>query len=193
MAESHKHRARIFLHRGDLVQARAAWEAAVLDDRQAGNPQELSNSLGNLGNACALSQDYDAAARCYREVLDIQRTQHNTHAIAHTLVNLGNLHIGTGHPEQARPYYLEALDLLRTLNDHRALGILYNNLALQEAREEQWTQALDSFAQALSYHRMVGNEEGLGRYLQPDGTMLSRPGRSGECRAVFEQRIRTLY
>ena len=67
MAKSHKHRVRIFLHRGDLVQARAAWEAAVLDDRQAGNPQELSNSLGNLGNACALSQDYDAAARCYRE------------------------------------------------------------------------------------------------------------------------------
>jgi tetratricopeptide (TPR) repeat protein len=51
--------------------------------------------------------------------------------------------------------------LLRTLNDHRALGILYNNLALQEAREEQWTQALESFGQALSYHRMVGNEEGL--------------------------------
>ena len=94
-------------------------------------------------------------------MLDIQRTQHNTHAIAHTLVNLGNLHIGTGHPEQARPYYLEALDLFRTLNDHRALSILYNNLALQEAREEQWTQALESFAQALSYHRMVGNEEGL--------------------------------
>ncbi len=73
----------------------------------------------------------------------------------------GNLHIGTGHPEQARPYYLEALDLLRTLNDHRALGILYNNLALQEAREQQWKEALESFAQALSYHRMVGNEEGL--------------------------------
>jgi len=29
MSEAHKHRARIFLHRGDLVQARAAWEAAV--------------------------------------------------------------------------------------------------------------------------------------------------------------------
>ena len=55
MAENDKHRARIFLHRGDLVQARAAWEAAVKDDRVTGAPRELSNSLGNLGSACALA------------------------------------------------------------------------------------------------------------------------------------------
>ena len=77
----------------------------------------LSDSLGNLGNVCALSGDLDRAEACYREVLAIQRTERNQHAIAHTLVNLGNLHIGADHPEKARPYYLEALDLLRTLND----------------------------------------------------------------------------
>ena len=94
-------------------------------------------------------------------MLDIQRTEQNPHAIAHTLVNLGNLHIGTGHPAKARPYYMEAMDLLRALNDHRALGILYNNLALEEAREQHWKEAVESFGQALTYHRMVGNEEGL--------------------------------
>jgi tetratricopeptide (TPR) repeat protein len=94
-------------------------------------------------------------------VLTIQRTERSQHAIAHTLVNLGNLHIGADHPEKARPYYLEALDLLRDLNDDRALGILYNNLALQEAREGQWEQAVTSFKRALDHHRIVGNEEGL--------------------------------
>src|SRR5690242_11269810 len=161
MSDVHKHRARIFLHRGDLTQAKAAWEYAVEEDRSANDPQALSTSLGNLGNTCALLEDFDAAERCYREVLDLQRTEHNPHAVAHTLVNLGNLHIGTGHPAKARPYYLEALDLLRSLNDHRALGILYNNLALQEGREQQWKEAVESFNQALIYHRMVGNEEGL--------------------------------
>jgi hypothetical protein len=58
MSDDHKHRARIFLHRGDLIQARAAWEAAVADDRAADNPRELSASLGNLGNTCALMQDF---------------------------------------------------------------------------------------------------------------------------------------
>ncbi len=161
MAEDHKHRARIFLHRGDLAQARAAWEAAVEEDRAANDVRELSNSLGNLGNTCALMEDFDTAERCYREVLDLQRTEQNPHAIAHTLVNLGNLHIGTGHPEKAHPYYMEALDLLRALKDHRALGILYNNLALEEARGQRWKDAVESFHQALTYHRMVGNEEGL--------------------------------
>src|SRR5262245_50637331 len=125
MSDDHKHRARIFLHRGHLVQARAAWESAVQDDRSSGDVQELSNSLGNLGNTCAQLEAFDTAERCYREVLEIQRTAQNPHAIAHTLVNLGNLHIGTGHPSKPRPYYMEALDLLHTLNDHRALGILY--------------------------------------------------------------------
>jgi tetratricopeptide (TPR) repeat protein len=94
-------------------------------------------------------------------VLALQRTEHNPHAVAHTLVNLGNLHIGADRPEKARPYYLEALDLLRELKDDRGLGILYNNLALQDAREGRWEQAVASFKQALDYHRAVGNEEGL--------------------------------
>jgi tetratricopeptide (TPR) repeat protein len=81
--------------------------------------------------------------------------------VAHTLVNLGNLHIASDHPEKARPYYLEAMDLLRQLQDNRGLGILYNNLALQEARDGQWDQAVASFKQALDHHRTVGNEEGL--------------------------------
>lgn len=161
MSDRHKHRARIFLHRGDLIQARAAWEAAVADDRAANDPSELSDSLGNLGNTCALMHDFETAERCYREVLAIQGTEGNRHAIAHTLVNLGNLHIGADRPDKARPYYLEALDLLRELKDDRALGILHNNLALQQAREGKWEEAVVSFKLALDYHRTVGNEEGL--------------------------------
>jgi tetratricopeptide (TPR) repeat protein len=53
------------------------------------------------------------------------------------------------------------LDLLHALNDDRALGILYNNLALQEARDGLWEKAILSFTRALDHHRVVGNEEGL--------------------------------
>ena len=105
--------------------------------------------------------DFSRAEQCYREVLQIQQTERNLTAVAHTLVNLGNLHIASDHPEKARPYYLEAMDLLRQLQDNRGLGILYNNLALQEARDGQWDQAVASFKQALDHHRTVGNEEGL--------------------------------
>ena len=105
MSDDHKHRARIFLHRGQLTQASAAYEEAVADDRLAKDDRALSDSLGNLGNVCALSGDLDRAEACYREVLAIQRIERNQHAIAHTLVNLGNLHIGADHPEKARPFF----------------------------------------------------------------------------------------
>ncbi|HSQ92026.1 MAG TPA: tetratricopeptide repeat protein, partial [Nitrospiraceae bacterium] len=94
MSDADKHRARIFLHRGQLAQAKAAYEQAVTDDRLANDQRALSTSLGNLGNVCALLGDLDQADGCYREVLQIQRIERNQHAIAHTLVNLGNLHIG---------------------------------------------------------------------------------------------------
>ncbi|HEX2056255.1 MAG TPA: tetratricopeptide repeat protein, partial [Nitrospiraceae bacterium] len=161
MSEQDKHQARIFLHRGDIPQARACWESAVADDRAAGNTAALSDSLGNLGNACALAGDFSTAEQCYREVLSIQRTEQDMHAVAHTLVNLGNLHVGAGAPGKAHAYYLEALDILGPLADHRALGILYHNLALEEARRQQWDAAIARFKQALEEHRMVGNEEGL--------------------------------
>src|SRR5207244_9384426 len=53
MAEADKQKGRIFLHRGDLAQARACYEQALKDDRQDDSAQPLSDTLGNLGNVCA--------------------------------------------------------------------------------------------------------------------------------------------
>ena len=77
MSDDHKHRGRIFLHRGQLTQAKVAYEQAVADDRLAEDARALSDSLGNLGNVCALSGDLEHAEACYREVLAIQRTEQN--------------------------------------------------------------------------------------------------------------------
>lgn len=158
MSDDEKHRARIFLHRGDLVQARAAWEAAVAEDRVGVKQHALSASLGNT---CALINEFIRAEQCYREVLQIQPTEHNLTAVAHTFVNLGNLHIASDHPEKARPFYLEAMDLLRQLQDNHSLGILYNNLALQVARDGQWDQALASFKQLGCHIGFAPGEKGL--------------------------------
>ena len=54
MSDDDKHRGRIFFHRGQLAQAKAAYEHAVADDRLVQNPRALSDSLGNLGNVSAL-------------------------------------------------------------------------------------------------------------------------------------------
>ena len=75
MSDDAKHRARIFLHRGQLAQAKVAYEQAVADDRLVQDYRALSDSLGNLGNVCALLDDLDRADACYREVLTIQRTE----------------------------------------------------------------------------------------------------------------------
>jgi len=53
MSDADKYRARIILHRGHLMQAKAVYEQAVADDRLANDHRALSDSLGNLGNVCA--------------------------------------------------------------------------------------------------------------------------------------------
>ncbi len=117
------------------------------------SPQALSEALGNLGNVCALSENFEQAEACYREVLDIQRTLQEGNAIGETLVNLGNLKTDTDQPEKARAYYLEAIDVLTPLENYRALGILYGNLALQELQLHGPHLAIDAFHTALEYHR----------------------------------------
>lgn len=154
-------RGEIFLHRGNLTQARHWYEQAVIEGRNEGSPKDLSDALGNLGNVCALLQDHQKAEECYREVLEIQRTLQEGNTIGETLVNLGNLKTDTGQPEKARAYYLEALDALKPLENDRALGILYSNLAIQEFQLHRIEAAIEAFHAALEYHRKVGNEEGL--------------------------------
>ena len=111
MPSSASRRGEIFLHRGDLTQARLWYAQAVTETRDLESPKALSDALGNLGNVCALLEDFQQAEACYREVLDIQRDLQEGDVIGETLVNLGNLKIDTGQPEKARAFYLEALDV----------------------------------------------------------------------------------
>ncbi len=75
-------------------------------------------------------------------------------------MNLGNLHIGADHrkslahhpgaPGSSAHYKTIARSAFSTTTS-----------ALAQAREAQRQQAVTSFKQALDYHRIVGNEEGL--------------------------------
>ena len=78
MSDNHKHRARIFLHRGDLIQARAAWEAAVADDRASNNQPDLSDSLGNLHIGAGTP---GKARSYYLEALELLHTLTDDHAL----------------------------------------------------------------------------------------------------------------
>ena len=151
MPSSAARRGEIFLHRGDLTQARRWYEQAVTEARDAGSLKALSDALGNLGNVCALLEDHTQAEAYYREVLEIQRTLQEGDAIGETLVNLGNLKTDIGQPEKARAYYLEALDTLQPLENNRALGILYSNLALQELQLHNTEAAIEAFHAALEF------------------------------------------
>ena len=74
---------------------------------------------------------------------------------------------------------------MKPLNDHRALGILYHNLALEEARQQQWDESVRLFTQALDSHRVVGNEEGLAGTYSQMGKMFLDSGRSVEAERCF--------
>src|SRR5512145_2690944 len=103
-------KARIFLHRGDLDQARHWYEQAVQAARSAEDGAALADSLGNLGNVYALCGRSEEADSCYRELLVIQRERQDQLAIGQTLVNLGNLQKDAGRFGPARAHYMEALD-----------------------------------------------------------------------------------
>ena len=90
------HQGQIYLHRGNLPQARFWFAQAVQEARATDTQETLASALGNLGNVCALSGEHAEAEGCYREVLDSQRIHQDPNTIGETLVNLGNVKSDAG-------------------------------------------------------------------------------------------------
>src|SRR5918998_1289936 len=125
MAENDKHRARIFLHRGDLAQARAAWEAAVKDDRVSGTQRELSNSLGNL----YIGADRPEKARpYYLEALDLLNPLNDHRALGILYHNLAMEEGRQQHWDEAVQWFRQALDSHRVVGNEEGLAGTYTQL-----------------------------------------------------------------
>jgi tetratricopeptide (TPR) repeat protein len=190
MEESDSYRrGMIFLHRGNLEQAKYSFEEALVAARQEDARQPLTTVLIQLANVCAALGEGERAASLYQEVLSLQKERagenDDPRAVGLTLVNLGNLSREKGEAERARAYYLEGSDLLHQAADDLSLGILYSNFALLEEAAGRMDEAISFFKKAIDLHKKTGHEEGLAATWGQLGRTFVKVGKEKEAEICF--------
>lgn len=137
MSEYDKHKGRIFLHRGDLGRARYWYEQALKGDRESGGSEALTESLGNLGNVCALMGDFGVLYS-----------------------NLALQDAGMGRTEDAIANFKRALEFHRAAGDEDGLAVTYSQLGKTFLMAGKRRQAEKCLNNASEHFIKLGNEPG---------------------------------
>ncbi len=137
-----------------LAYARQAEAAA----RDAADPGQQAQALGNQGSAYYLLENYEAALAAYFKSLALNKQIRNLRGQSSCLNNIGNVYLAGSHEAQAMQCYRQSLALDRQRGDSLGVGDSYVNLATAStALDTTQRQALAYYQRALALFRAAGN------------------------------------
>ena len=137
-----------------LAYARQAEAAA----RDAADPGQHAQALGNQGSAYYLLENYEAALAAYFKSLALNKQTRNLRGQSSCLNNIGNVYLAGSHEAQAMQCYRQSLALDRQRGDSLGVGDSYVNLATAStALDTTQRQALAYYQRALALFRAAGN------------------------------------
>lgn len=132
-----------------FIQAKEIWETSL------GNKSVYyAYSLNNLAHLYLGMKQYKKALPLFIQAktrwLDLTNDKHPKYALA--LNNLALVYKRLGRRKEALPLFLEAANIRRTVlgNHHKDLAVSLNNIARIYQENQQWQQAWDYIAQALT-------------------------------------------
>lgn len=137
-----------FLHLGNEAFARGDYAAALRYYHQAlegsrGDPDQLANLYGNIGNVHAATGQADPAIEYYKKAVEILRRGEDYARLGITYVNIGNLYADEENYGQAIHFYKQGALLLEREERWDDLAVLYGNLSMVMLRKSQPREALD--------------------------------------------------
>ncbi|MEX1364193.1 MAG: serine/threonine-protein kinase [Nannocystaceae bacterium] len=154
-AEIDSVRGAILASRGDLVEARAAFDRAVARRQDSGSLETLEGAhlLDNLGHvALQLSRDDEAEAR-YRRALAVREhlLGYRHPDLARSFIALAGLHYHRGEPERAIDTLLEAVQRQEAAlgPDHPEVAVTYMWLGQASMQRDDLQAARAQFGRAI--------------------------------------------
>ena len=170
-------------NQGDLAEARALHEEALVIFRTMGDPTGIANTLNNLGNL----SDPSSRRAIYEECLAIYRELGDTRGIALVIGNLGNTIRTQGDHTGAQALIEESLILFRTLGDKQNIGRTLCNLGNMALLRGDTASAAALLEEGLSIRRELGDQKGTAWALSVMGGVAKLRGDHAEAQALFEE------
>jgi tetratricopeptide (TPR) repeat protein len=134
--------------KGDYSEALAYYRKAL--EAVRGDPNQLADLYGNIGNVYGITGQLDQAVVFYQKAIEILRREEDYGRLGTTYVNIGNLYTDRQDPLKAIHFYKQAALLLENEENWEGLAILYGNLSLASFQASDWKGALDYAEKAMA-------------------------------------------
>lgn len=141
---------------GELVQAAALAEAALVQFRKRGDRDGSMRALNLLGAIHWERGQMPEAESCFAEALRVARQLDDSLMLARASNNLASVAHLHGRFDEAAGLYRGALLAHQRLGDRRGTAETYHNLGLAYRQAGDWHQAEDAAADAVRHAEVVG-------------------------------------
>ena len=149
-----------YLEKKRMAEAENTGLEAIAVARQYASPDSLilARTLFGVSIVWYRKGDYAYAQKMLEEALKIFRKQDEMKMAAFCLNNLGRISEELGDKEQGVSLHRQAVALRRQLPDKLDLAFSLGNLGVALANMENWQEAEDSLAEAISIYKKEGKE-----------------------------------
>jgi tetratricopeptide (TPR) repeat protein len=180
------------IHAGQLDQAQAYIEEALVAWRRLGRRDRVAGSLRRLGYLAMVRRRPEDAAKWLGQAVSGYRELGDARHVAVTLSDLAEAFTATGRPQDAITALGEAGRLLADSPDHHSRGRALTRLGRANELAGNLETAADLLHQALRTLREAGSARGEADALVALGDLADRAGRRDEARTRYTEAQRVL-
>jgi len=151
-----------------------------------------SEELQAQGVRLFQQQDYEDAARLFRQAQEAYETEGQADMVAEMQVNIGLVHRVLGEHQQALDVMQEALHTFESLRDSRRTAMTLGNLGGVYAALGDREQAYNCYRQAADIFEELGEKKLYGETLVAMGDLQVREGKIMRGAATYEAGLENL-
>lgn len=149
-----------FLRLGNNAFAAGDYSAALRYYQKAldgirGDPDQLADLYGNIGNVYGATGQTEQAIDFYKKAVEILRRGEDYARLGITYVNIGNLYADQGEIDQAIHFYKQGALLLEREERWENLVVLYGNFSMVLLKRSDLRQALEYAEKGMAFARKL--------------------------------------
>jgi DNA-binding SARP family transcriptional activator/tetratricopeptide (TPR) repeat protein len=172
----------------------ATWIATCTDGlaaaRRSGSYVGQAHMLNGLGGAYMDLGQFARSVRCFREVLTLASSEHDTFLEAAALSNLGIVQSRAGNDDDALTYHLRSLDLYQDVADSAASRInAHINIGDQLVKLGRYQEAIEYLDRGMTLVLESGLDRATSTLVHNTGLALAGLGRHADALEHFDRSL----
>ncbi|MFX0066458.1 MAG: tetratricopeptide repeat protein [Candidatus Hermodarchaeota archaeon] len=179
----------IYSQKDELDTALEYYERSLTVREMLDNPQDLADSLKNIGIIYYQKGEMDTALEYYEQGLALFETIGNSQGIGHSLNNIGNVHLQKGELDTALEYHERSLAIYETIGNPQDIAHSLNNIGEIYRTKGELDTALEYHERSLAIREMLGNPQDIAASLNNIGEINHRKGELDTARNYLQRSV----